>query len=77
MNKKPNKNGIEVRKRMIEYLKKQEKLISPVSIRELGEACFISSTSVVNYHLEQLEKQGKIKRHEGKFRFIELVHDEK
>jgi repressor LexA len=34
----------------------------PPSIREIGESCDISSTSVVNYYLDQLEKSGHIER---------------
>jgi repressor LexA len=34
----------------------------PPSIREIGEHCSISSTSVVNYYLDQLEKTGHIER---------------
>ena len=34
----------------------------PPSIREIGESCDISSTSVVNYYLDQLEKNGYIER---------------
>src|SRR5512140_3871402 len=34
----------------------------PPSIREIGEHTGISSTSVVNYYLEQLEKWGYIER---------------
>ena len=34
----------------------------PPSIREIGDAAKISSTSVVNYYLEQLEKMGYIER---------------
>jgi repressor LexA len=34
----------------------------PPSIREIGEHCDISSTSVVNYYLDQLEKNGHIER---------------
>ena len=34
----------------------------PPSIREIGEHCAISSTSVVNYYLDQLEKSGHIER---------------
>ena len=34
----------------------------PPSIREIGEHCDISSTSVVNYYLDQLEKEGYIER---------------
>lgn len=34
----------------------------PPSIREIGEDCDISSTSVVNYYLDQLEKSGHLER---------------
>ena len=34
----------------------------PPSIREIGEYCDISSTSVVNYYLDQLEKSGLLER---------------
>lgn len=34
----------------------------PPSIREIGEHCEISSTSVVNYYLDQLEKSGYLER---------------
>jgi len=34
----------------------------PPSIREIGDAAKISSTSVVNYYLEQLDKMGYIER---------------
>lgn len=34
----------------------------PPSIREIGEHCDISSTSVVNYYLDQLEQSGHIER---------------
>src|SRR6185369_8115840 len=34
----------------------------PPSIREIGEPCDLSSTSVVNYYLDQLEKSGHLER---------------
>jgi repressor LexA len=40
----------------------QRKYKHPPSIREIGENCDISSTSVVNYYLDQLEKNGYIER---------------
>ena len=40
----------------------QRKYKHPPSIREIGENCDISSTSVVNYYLDQLEKSGYIER---------------
>lgn len=45
----------------------------PPTIREIGEACQIPSTSVVNYNLNRLEREGYIAR-EGKVsRGIRLV----
>ncbi len=40
----------------------QRKHKHPPSIREIGENCGISSTSVVNYYLDQLERTGHIER---------------
>jgi len=40
----------------------QRKHKHPPSIREIGESCGISSTSVVNYYLDQLERTGHIER---------------
>ena len=40
----------------------QNKHKHPPSIREIGEYCDISSTSVVNYYLDQLDKSGHIER---------------
>src|SRR5512140_368779 len=40
----------------------QRKHKHPPSIREIGESCGISSTSVVNYYLDQLERNGHIER---------------
>src|SRR5512142_319619 len=40
----------------------QRKHKHPPSIREIGESCGISSTSVVNYYLDQLERSGHIER---------------
>ena len=49
--------------RVLEFLTKyQSEHGRPPSIREIGDAAKISSTSVVNYYLEQLEKMGYIER---------------
>jgi repressor LexA len=46
----------------------------PPSIREIGEHCDISSTSVVNYYLDQLEKTGNIERDRKISRGVRLTH---
>jgi repressor LexA len=49
--------------KIIEFIDEyQRKYKHPPSIREIGEHCDISSTSVVNYYLDQLEKSGHIER---------------
>lgn len=45
---------------VLEYIKKSQVFCSPVTIREIQDATGISSTSVVNYHLQKLEDFGKI-----------------
>jgi repressor LexA len=45
----------------------------PPTIREIGEAVGISSTSVVNYHLNILEKAGYIARNKVVSRGLKLV----
>ena len=45
----------------------------PPSIREIGENTGISSTSVVNYYLDQLEKMGMIERDRKISRGVRLV----
>jgi len=46
----------------------------PPSIRQIQEACQISSTSVVDYNLRILEKLGLIRRDREVSRAIELLH---
>jgi repressor LexA len=47
----------------------------PPSIREIGEAADISSTSVVNYNLKALEKKGLIARDKTVSRGIRLLDE--
>jgi len=50
-------------RRILDFIQDyQRKHKHPPSIREIGESCEISSTSVVNYYLDQLEKSGHIER---------------
>jgi repressor LexA len=50
-------------RRILEFIESyQRKQKHPPSIREIGESCGISSTSVVNYYLDQLERSGHIER---------------
>lgn len=53
----------------------QRKHKHPPSIREIGEHCNISSTSVVNYYLDQLEKEGLLERDRKISRGMRLVNN--
>ncbi len=53
----------EKHQRILDFIQDyQRKHKHPPSIREIGESCDISSTSVVNYYLDQLERSGHIER---------------
>ena len=70
-------NGLSDRHiRILEYLGEYQRQNSyPPSIREIGDKTGISSTSVVNYYLAQLEAQGYIEREKNISRGIRLVKD--
>jgi repressor LexA len=74
MARKRSKNLTERQKRILEVLARFQKQYGyPPSIREIGEKADISSTSVVNYYLEQLEEMGYIERDGRVSRGIRLV----
>src|SRR5262245_48768141 len=59
---------------MIQYIREFTETHSyPPSIRDIGRACGISSTSVVDYNLKGLEQKGLIRRDPEISRGIELV----
>ena len=63
-------------KEILEYIKKE--LLNrgyPPSVREIGEAVELRSTSSVFAHLEKLEKNGYIRRDPTKPRAIEIIDD--
>ncbi|MFC2051716.1 transcriptional repressor LexA [Chloroflexota bacterium] len=45
----------------------------PPTVRDIVSGCGISSTSVVDYNLDILEREGHIRRHSGVSRGIELL----
>lgn len=60
--------------KILEFLRQyQSENQYPPSIREIGERTGISSTSVVNYYLDQLEKQGLIERDRKVSRGVRLA----
>ncbi|MCR5374885.1 MAG: transcriptional repressor LexA [Lachnospiraceae bacterium] len=70
---KPTAKQLEI----MNYIKKEilEKGYPP-TVRDIGEAVGLKSTSTVHSHLERLEMKGLIRRDPTKPRAIELVDDE-
>jgi repressor LexA len=64
----------EIRERILEYIRHSfdEKGYAP-TVRDIMRGCNISSTSLVQYHLNVLEKEGQIRRDPEVFRSIQLV----
>ncbi len=61
-------------KLVLEFLAKhQEEYNRPPSIREICDDCDISSTSVANYYLDQLEERGYIERDQRVSRGLRLT----
>lgn len=74
MPRKKSKGLSERQKRILEALERfQNESGYPPSIREICEQTKISSTSVVNYYLEQLEEMGFIKRDRRISRGVRLL----
>ena len=64
----------EVREKILEYIRRffDEKGYAP-TVRDIMRGCNISSTSLVQYHLNVLEKEGQIHRDPEVFRSIQLM----
>jgi len=62
--------------RILDYIRFVTKTRNyPPSVREIGEAVGLSSSSTVHNHLNQLERRGLIKRDPSKSRTVQLVAD--
>ncbi|WP_454193949.1 transcriptional repressor LexA, partial [Paenibacillus sp. Marseille-Q7038] len=63
---------------ILEFIRNEVRLKGyPPSVREIGEAVGLASSSTVHGHLDRLEKKGLIRRDPTKPRAIELLsHDE-
>lgn len=60
--------------RILDYIRHVTRLRNyPPSVREIGEAVGLSSSSTVHNHLNQLERRGLIKRDPSKSRTVQLV----
>ncbi len=62
--------------RILEYIRQVSRNRNyPPSVREIGEAVGLSSSSTVHNHLNQLERRGLIRRDPSKSRTVQLVQD--
>jgi repressor LexA len=62
--------------RILDYIRYVNRVRNyPPSVREIGEAVGLSSSSTVHNHLMQLERKGLIKRDASKSRTVQLVED--
>ena len=63
--------------KILDYIRQVTRVRSyPPSVREIGEAVGLSSSSTVHNHLNQLERRGLIRRDPSKSRTVQLVQDE-
>jgi repressor LexA len=63
--------------KILDYIRYVTKVRNyPPSVREIGEAVGLSSSSTVHNHLNQLERRGLIKRDPSKSRTVQLVADQ-
>ena len=66
----------EKQKKILDYLKREIRAKGyPPSVREIGEAVGLKSTSTVHGYLARLEKKGLIRRDPSKPRAIEILDD--
>ncbi len=69
-------NAIEKQDAILAFIKSEVMLRGyPPSVREIGEAVGVMSTSTVHGHLSQLEKRGLIRRNKTKPRAIEVTDE--
>ena len=63
--------------KILEYIRKVTRERNyPPSVREIGAAVGLSSSSTVHNHLTQLERRGLIRRDPSKSRTVQLVQEE-
>src|SRR5437016_13807731 len=62
--------------KILDYIRYVTKVRNyPPSVREIGEAVGLSSSSTVHNHLNQLERRGLIRRDTSKSRTVQLVEN--
>jgi repressor LexA len=69
-----NEQLTERQTRILDYIRQVTRVRNyPPSVREIGEAVGLSSSSTVHNHLNQLERRGLIRRDPSKSRTVQLV----
>ncbi len=64
-------------RQILEYIRQVSRERNyPPSVREIGQAVGLSSSSTVQNHLNQLERRGYVRRDASKSRTIEVARDE-
>jgi repressor LexA len=72
-----NEELSERQSKILEYIRYVTRVRNyPPSVREIGEAVGLSSSSTVHNHLNQLERRGLIRRDPSKSRTVQLVEDQ-
>jgi repressor LexA len=68
--------GSETREKVLQFIRRfrEESGYAP-TVREIQEGCKISSPSVVQYHLDHLQREGLIVRAKEKFRSITVTEE--
>ena len=70
----PQKQGIEKRAAILAYLGTYHREHGyPPSYREIADACGLSSTSHVAYHLDRLQAAGLVRREHNRPRTLRVV----
>jgi repressor LexA len=68
--------GSETREKVLQFIRKfRDKKGYAPTVREIQEGCKISSPSVVQYHLDCLQREGLISRAREKFRSITVTEE--
>jgi len=68
--------GSETREKVLQFIRRfRDKKGYAPTVREIQEGCKVSSPSVVQYHLDQLEREGLISRAKEKFRSITVTEE--
>ena len=61
-NKRVTIHGVELRKKILDFLKSREERISNVTYQEIANAFGMSSASVAKFHVDAMVEEGTIEK---------------